>query len=401
MNSSTPSLTNALCASTPRRPDSTELVLLPPTSVQALQPSTSRRSNATEVVHSPPTSRRSNDAEVVRLPYSLTEVDHTSKLLRSDDTKVIRTPVSLVETLHASTPVRSSPLVIETHHMSKSHQSNDTKVIRTPALLTETLHAPKPLRADGTEVVRLPPSKTPLKQGPSSISLLNHCHFPRALTSQGKTLTSSMLKRQLPILPIVHQSEEKRYSTEEVYDLLDHLDNHSSTHFTDKLNRLSLSTVIQQHHERINGTTNQEDFDHEEENDNYDDEEKENIFPHLFESSSSTTTQEKLFFSKLDIDMENPNNLLLYTMTLSTVQISASILLPYSILNGRRPLLKCSKQTNFRRIQSKQPRHTCQVTAIESCSTSKQLQPNDIILKVFDLCSMMIQTNESISFFLF
>jgi hypothetical protein len=69
-------------------------------------------------------------------------------------------------------------------------------------------------------------------------------------------------------------------------------------------------------------------------------------------------------------------------MTLSTVQLSASILLPYSILNGRRPLLKSSNQTNFKQIHSKQKKYTYQVTAIESSLNIEQLQQNDILLKV-------------------
>ncbi len=69
-------------------------------------------------------------------------------------------------------------------------------------------------------------------------------------------------------------------------------------------------------------------------------------------------------------------------MTLSIVQLSASILLPYSILNGRRPLLKCSNETCFKKIHSKQQMNTCQVTAIESSRNINQLQQNDIILKV-------------------
>jgi hypothetical protein len=69
-------------------------------------------------------------------------------------------------------------------------------------------------------------------------------------------------------------------------------------------------------------------------------------------------------------------------MTLSTVQLSASILLPYSMINGRRPLLQCSKQTHFKQIHSKQKKYTCQVTAVESSLNIAQIQQNDIILKV-------------------
>ena len=395
MNSSTPSLTQALCASTPHRYDGTEIVRSPPSSAQD--------------IHAP-TPRRSAGTEVVRSPHSSAQALHPPTPHRYDGTEIVRSPPSLVQNLHAPTPrrsdsaeiVRSPPSLTEAFHAPKARRPGSTEVVRSPPSLAQDLHAPIPRRSDGTEILRSPSSKLPLTKGPPNVLLFNHCHFPRALTSHGKAQTSSISKRQLPSLPSVQKSEEKQYSTEEVYDLLDQLDNHSSTHFTDKLNRLTLSTVIQQHHEMINGTINQEDLSEvEEEGDDYDNEEKENIFPNLFEPSSSTTEQEKLFYSTLDVGMDDANNLLLYTMTLGTVQLSASMLLPYSILNGRRPSLKCSERTNFKRIRSKQPKHTCQVTAIESCSTSKQLQPNDIILRVFDLSSMMMKTNGFVSFALF
>ena len=69
-------------------------------------------------------------------------------------------------------------------------------------------------------------------------------------------------------------------------------------------------------------------------------------------------------------------------MTFSTVQLTASIQLPYSILNGRRPLIKCSNQTNFKQIHSKQPKSIYQVTAIEFSLNIPQIQQNDILLKV-------------------
>jgi hypothetical protein len=111
------------------------------------------------------------------------------------------------------------------------------------------------------------------------------------------------------------------------------------------------------------------------------DDEKENIFPNLFEQSSSS--QEERFYIKFTIHMDHPKDLILYTMTLGTVQLSASILLPYSILNGRRPVVKCSSQTDFKQIRSKREKSTCQVTAIESLSSNmEQLKQNDIILNV-------------------
>ena len=53
-------------------------------------------------------------------------------------------------------------------------------------------------------------------------------------------------------------------------------------------------------------------------------------------------------------------------MTLSTVQLSASILLPYSILNGRRPLLKSSKETNFQKFPSNKQKYIAAIWPLRS-----------------------------------
>ena len=233
----------------------------------------------------------------------------------------------------------------------------------------QTIHIPKARRSDGTEVVH---SNT-LPRTSSNVFLFNQCYFPRSLTSRGKMNTNSLSKRQLPILPTVQIVEEKQFQTDKLYDLLDHLDNHSSNVFTDKLEQLKLSNVLQLHREEINNIATEEVKEQAEI-------EQENVLPNFFDQPSSI--QEKLFYSITTIHLDDPSNLSLYTMTLSTVQLSASILLPYSILNGRRPLLKCSNGTNFKQIPSKQTKSTYQVTAIESSSNNDQLQQNDILLKV-------------------
>jgi hypothetical protein len=166
-----------------------------------------------------------------------------------------------------------------------------------------------------------------------------------------------------------------------LYDFLDHLDNKSDqssyTDFTKMLDQLSLSTVTHHNQDKISHSLSAENLSLNNDNDNP----EEHIFPNLFDQSSSLT-HDKLFYTTLTITIDDPKNIFLYTMTLSTVQLSASMLLPYSILNGRRPLLKSSKQTLFKQIRSKQQKYTCQVIAIESSVNIKQLQQNDIILKV-------------------
>ena len=103
--------------------------------------------------------------------------------------------------------------------------------------------------------------------------------------------------------------------------------------------------------------------------------------PNLFDQSLPSA-HETHFYTTITIQMDNPKKLSLYTMTLGTVQFSTSLLLPYSILTGRRPLLACSTRTDFKPVRSKRHRYTCQVTAIESSLNNQPLKQNDILLKV-------------------
>ncbi|CAF1022359.1 unnamed protein product [Rotaria sordida] len=287
---------------------------------------------------------------------------------------------------------------LENHIDSSMHEHNASLVEKADTInsstsslndsITQTVVAPKARRPDGTEMI-LSSSKSPISCMSSNISLLNHVHFPRSLTLRGKIHISSASKRQLPTLPCLQSNEKQQnqyeqFDIKQLYDLLDHLDNdskqYSNTDFTNMLDQLTLSTIIYNNQDEINTNFSIENLSLINNNNNNN---GENILPNLFDQSLPPK-QEKLFYTTLTINMNDLKNIFLYTMTISTVQISASILVPYSILNGRRPFLQCSKQTHFKQIHSKQQKYTCQVTAIESSLNIKQLQQNDIILKIND-----------------
>ncbi|CAF0837534.1 unnamed protein product [Adineta steineri] len=174
------------------------------------------------------------------------------------------------------------------------------------------------------------------------------------------------------------------FNPDQLYDLLDNLDNKSNQYsmndFTKKLEQLSLSTVIHNSEDQLNNNNNNSSLI---ENISINNDNEENILPNLF-NHSLLSSQEKHFYTTLKFNMDTINDIFLYTMTLSTVQLSASILLPYSILMGRRPLIKSSNETCFKEIHTKQQKNTCQVTAIESSLNTKQLQQNDILLQIND-----------------
>ncbi|CAF0759069.1 unnamed protein product [Adineta ricciae] len=300
--------------------------------------------------------------------------------------------------IHNSTNLIESSLN-EHHHSSlldKFEALNYSSTLSSAHLQIPTVYIPKARRADGTELVlsspsSSSPSSSSLSKSPvlTNISLFNHSYLPRSLTTRGKSNVNSTFKRQLPAVPSSDQKPvlQEHISSEQLYDLLDNLDTRSSQDtFTHKLEQITVSTKV---------PTNEEShIDHSSvENSPVIDYNEKNILSNLF-NHCQTSSQEEQFYSTFQINIEDVKDLTLYTMTLSTVQLSASILLPYSILNGRRPLLTCSNQTCFKKISSKQPKNTYQVTAIEKSLNATELQPNDIILKINDQSVWGMTTDE-------
>ncbi|CAF3602001.1 unnamed protein product [Adineta steineri] len=339
-----------------------------------------------------PTTSTPNDT-TNELTTSTFQVDESQELsdVQSPNTSFIDSQTN---------PAESS---IHQHHSSlfeKLETLNSSSASSTQ-LLTQTLYAPKARRADGSEIILSSSSSSSISQSPlpgvsSNISLYNHSYLPRSLTSRTKLNTSSTSKRQLPSLPTIQSTEQQQqqqeqqqvsheqFNPDQLYDLLDNLDNKSNQYsmndFTKKLEQLSLSTVIHNSEDQLNNNNNNSSLI---ENISINNDNEENILPNLF-NHSLLSSQEKHFYTTLKFNMDTINDIFLYTMTLSTVQLSASILLPYSILMGRRPLIKSSNETCFKEIHTKQQKNTCQVTAIESSLNTKQLQQNDILLQIND-----------------
>lgn len=218
------------------------------------------------------------------------------------------------------------------------------------------MHRPIARRADGTEIVAIS-TKNPLEKASPNVLLFKHCYFPRKLFSTAQTKTSTITKSQSLSPPI------EQYDKNQLFDLLDHLENQCSIiDFTTMLDQLNASSIPTQQVDDIEYTEKEYDF----------------TIPNLFDQFSSLHN----YFTTLTFDIEDSRKISIYTMTLSTVQLSPSNLFPYSILNGRRPLLQCSTHTDFKRIRSKQDKDIYQVTAIESSANIKDVKENDIILKV-------------------
>ena len=274
--------------------------------------------------------------------------------------------------------VRASLGFEQVHSVPLSNSNNS---------LFTTLVRPTARRPDGTEVQPVISSqKRSPGTGSSKVLPWQYSTFPRSLflrkMDKSVDLTS---KRQLPSVPLIHQSEQnsspiEQFDKSQIFHLLDNLDSDSNSstsgNFTTVLDQLKTSTIINCHSllsPDHSFTENLSTSIHDENND-------EEILPHIFDKPPSI--HERVFFTKLTVSVNDPATISLYTMTVSTVQLSASISLPYSILNGRRPLLKSSKKTNFKPIRSKGNKYTCHVTAIESTSPQNSLEPNDIVLEV-------------------
>jgi hypothetical protein len=229
--------------------------------------------------------------------------------------------------------------------------------------ISKTLYRPKARRADGTEVI-VNSTETPLHRASSDVLIFHHCYFPRSLTSRVQNNTNTISERPLSSSPI------EQYDNKQLFHLLDQIETeNSSVDFTTILDQLTLSSI--QTHQSDDSISLSSDGE---------DEDQENIFsfPNLFDQSSLFDE----YYTTFTLNINDPRKLFIYTMTIGIVQLSPSLTIPYSLLNGRRPLLQCSIQTNFKRIRSKRQQYNCQVTAIESFTNMKHLKENDIILKV-------------------
>ena len=270
-------------------------------------------------------------------------------------------------------------------------QSLHSSTLSSHRSITPTLCKPQARRADGTELIVISSSSSSsiqLPQMSTHVLPWNHCSFPRALSSRGKVKTTTVSKRQLPSLPMGQSIEVKSMSSEQfdknqLYQLLDNLEqtdelssSTSTKDFTKMLDQLTMSPVLNHSIDYEMSMDNLSSIDYEKVN-----HVDETVLPDFFDHPLPSA-QEKQFYTTLTISVNDLRHLSLYTMTFSTVQLSSSICLPYSILNGRRPSLKSSKQTHFKPIRSKRPNYNCQITAIDTSVNHHQLKQNDIILKV-------------------
>ncbi|CAF3428667.1 unnamed protein product [Rotaria socialis] len=250
-------------------------------------------------------------------------------------------------------------LTTEEHQSSSGHSS----ISSSNHSIRKTLYKPIARRANGSEITA-DSTKSSLQSTSTNGLIFQRCHFPRSLLSREQANANITIKRQLPSPPI------QQFDISQLFYLLDRLDNESSpSDFTVALDQLTLSTVhMNRTDDNISLVSDNE----------YEDQETNFIIPNLFDQSTPLPDYYKISTYHVD----DPKNLSLYTMTIGTVQLSSSHLIPYSILNGRRPLLKSSVGTDFRKVRSKRHKHTCQVTAIESLIDTEYLKENDIILKI-------------------
>ena len=251
-------------------------------------------------------------------------------------------------------------------HLSADDRQSTPSLERSSSNETnsQTIHKPKVCRADGTEVLPLPTRRT-LRRASSNILIFNHCHFPRALKSCKPMNSSIHSEEHVSSMSSIVQQDHT-----ELFHLLDQIENESShVNFTNMLDQFIVSsTQISPIGSHISSTSEQQS------------ENQEEIFIHsnLFDQTELSSP----YYTTLNINVDNAKRISVYTMTIGIVQLTPSVTVPYSILNGRRPFLQSSIQTNFRKVYSKRPKHISQVTAIESSPNTELLRENDIILKV-------------------
>ena len=237
--------------------------------------------------------------------------------------------------------------------------------------VTQTIHRPKARRLDGREIIVVS-STTPPPVAPTSATVLlsSRCLFPRSLTARERATHSSNTQIQPSTSPT------EQFDRTEVLALLDQLETPlSSAEFATMLNQLTLTTTPQVQADHQENSLDESITD-EEVGEEYD---PASIYANLFDQVPSSEN----YYSTLTMTIEDPSQISVYTMTIGTVQLTSSRVVPYSILNGHRPVLETSSKTNFKRIRSKRSSHACQVTAVDAHTAHvERLRENDIILKV-------------------
>ncbi|UJR21534.1 hypothetical protein I4U23_024619 [Adineta vaga] len=254
-------------------------------------------------------------------------------------------------------------------HTDPTRENSETlsSSIQVPS---KTLYRPVARRADGSEIISTVTAENPIRNTSTTNSLFNQRFFPRSLLSHESISLNSTKKNLSSSSP----PPMKQYDNTQLFYLLDCIENECTPNdFTQILDQLNLSF----------GQVSKIDDDTAVHNDDNDDDmtrENMTIIPNLFDESYSSQD----YYTTFIVNIDDPRKLSLYTMTISTVQLSPFRIIPYSILIGHRPFLQHSKDTNFKRFRSQQYNYTYQVIAVESFTNMERIQMNDIILKIND-----------------
>ncbi|CAF1296986.1 unnamed protein product [Adineta ricciae] len=293
----------------------------------------------------------------IRKPSNIRKVNDTEHVQKSPKKVLPKPQVTQLETDHDNS---------QTAHASSSAQP-----------VTKTLYKPVARRTDGSEMISTT-AVNPLQNARSADSLFNRRFFPRSLLLNEPAIQNSTRQTHSPSPPM------KQYDNTQLYNLLDRIENQCTPiDFTLMLDRLPLSfgQAAERDHDGSAGNDNHNTYDSDDDDGISMSGDNIATLPDLFDESSSSSSSQD-YYTTFVVNIDNPRNISLYKMTVSSVQLSPSRTVPYSILIGRRPLLERSKETNFKRFRSRQHRHTYQVIAIESFMNTDCIQTNDIILKI-------------------
>ncbi|CAF0722264.1 unnamed protein product [Adineta ricciae] len=310
--------------------------------------------NANQSVKEPSTSTSSLKRSI-RKPSNIRKANDTGHVQKSPKNVLPKPQVTQLETKHDSS---------QTSHASSSALP-----------VTQTLYKPVARRVDGSEAISTT-AVDPLKNARSVDSLFNRRFFPRSLVSNESAIQNSTRQTRSSSPPM------KQYDNAQLYNLLDRIENQCTpVDFTLMLDRLPLSfgQAAEQGHNGSAENDNRDTYDSDDDDEISMNGDNIATLPDLFDESSASSQD---YYTTFVVNIDNPKNISLYKMTISSVQLSLSRTVPYSILVGRRPLLERSKETNFKRFRSRQHRHTYQVIAIESSTGTDCIQTNDIILKI-------------------
>jgi hypothetical protein len=326
--------------------------------------------------------------EFDRRLHTLEHVPSTiySKTFNHQNSNVIKTNLRHTTSIETH---RTQPVSVE-NFIDTRQSSHSSRCLINPVLVNsyiehslssrKTLNRLNIRRVDDSKSLDMD-STMSLERTTSSVLLLNRCFFPRSLINKKHRVLSTTSITQ------VSKSNIEQFDFDQVLQLLDQLvSTCSHDQFAAMLSQLTVTSHSQaQTHAKTDAllVNNADAIDNDDDDDDDDADDNSSQSTILYSNLFDLQYESHNYYTIQTIIIDQSNQLSVYPMTISTLQVNSGSIIPYSIVSGHRPVLQRSLTTKFKRIRSKRPVHTCHVTGVDSMTShAEHLRENDIIYQV-------------------